>query len=342
MPQPDYGVHMSLRLTPGKLAGLKAISDKRGVVAAVALDQRGIVLQAIAKAQGKQTVDRALVTEFKEHVTEILTRYASSILLDVEYGLPAAKHRHSAGLMLAYEVSVIGGPPPRLPRLYDAWSVRRQKEFGANGIKVLLSYSPYDPAEVNDIKSAWIERIGDECRANDIPFILELLGYGVQEGGTKLAYAKQKPEMVIRSMEEFSKDRYGVDMLKLEVPVDMHFVSGTKGFKGEQAYTLDEAKKHFVAASAATDKPIVYLSAGVSNAEFIETLNLAAESGGRYNGVLCGRATWADGLTVFGKSGGKALDEWLETTGRENIERVNKALEAAEPWTNQLEMAAAR
>ncbi len=333
---------MSFQLTPGKLAGLKAISDKRGVVAALALDQRGIVLQAIARAQGKQNVDPALVTEFKEHVTEILTRYASAILLDVEYGLPAAKHRHSAGLMLAYEVSVIGGPPPRMPKLYDNWSVRRQKEFGADGIKVLLNYSPYDPKDINDIKGAWIERIGDECRANDIPFILELLGYGVEEGGTKLAYAKQKPDMVIRSIEEFSKDRYGVDMLKLEVPIDMHFVSGTQAFKGEQAYTREEAKKLFVAASSATDRPIVYLSAGVTNAEFIETLDLAAESGARYNGVLCGRATWADGLTVFGKHGAKALDEWLETTGRENIERINKALEAAVPWTDQLELAAAR
>lgn len=333
---------MSFRLTPGKLAGLKAISDKRGVVAALALDQRGIIRHGIASAQGKQDVDPSVVTEFKEHVTAVITRYASSILLDVEYGLPAAKHRHSAGLMLAYEFSVIGGPPPRMPKLYDNWSVRRQKEFGADGIKVLLNYSPFDPAEVNDIKAAWVERIGDECRANDIPFILELLGYDVKGDGKNLAYAKLKPELVIRSIEEFTKDRYSVDLLKLEVPVNMHFVSGTKAFKGEQAYTREEAKKLFIAASAATDKPIVYLSAGVTNTEFIETLDLAAESSGRYNGVLCGRATWNDGLAVFGKHGAKALDEWLETTGRENIERINKALEAAEPWTNQLEMAAAR
>jgi tagatose 1,6-diphosphate aldolase len=333
---------MSLRLTPGKLAGLKAISDKNGIIAALALDQRGIIRGGIAKAMGKEDVESAVVTEFKERVTNGLTPYASAILLDVEYGLPAAKHRHNAGLMLAYEVSVIGGPPPRMPKLYDAWSIRRQKEFGADGIKVLLNYSPFDPADVNDIKGAWIERIGDECRANDIPFILELLGYGVQEGDTKLAYAKQKPEMVIRSIEEFSKERYGVDLLKLEIPVDMHFISGAKAFKGEQAQTRDEAKKHFSAASAATHLPFVYLSAGVTNAEFVEALELAAESGGRYNGILCGRATWHGGIAAFGK-GPKVLDEWLQNEGRENIERLNKVVAAtAEPWTNQVEVPVAR
>jgi tagatose 1,6-diphosphate aldolase len=333
---------MSIRLTPGKMAGLKAISDRRGVIAALALDQRGIIRSGIAKAMGKEDVDPSVVMEFKELVTDGLTPYASAILLDVEYGLPATKRRHNAGLMLAYEVSVIGGPPPRLPKLYDNWSIRRQKEAGADGIKVLLNYTPFDPPEINDIKNAWLERIGDECRANDIPFILELLGYGVQEGGTKLAYAKQKPEMVIRSIEEYTKDRYGVDLLKLEVPIDMHFTSGTSAFKGEQAYTLDEAKGYLAAASAATDKPIVYLSAGVTNAEFIQTLELVAESGGRYNGVLCGRATWFHGMEAFAKGGAKALNEWLQTEGRENIERINKAVAKAEPWTNQLEPAVAR
>lgn len=333
---------MSIRLTPGKMAGLKAIADRRGVIAALALDQRGIIRSGIAKVMGKEDVDPSVVTEFKEHVTAGLTPHASAILLDVEYGLPAAKHRHNAGLMLAYEMSVIGGPPPRMPKLYDTWSIRRQKEFGADGIKVLLNYSPFDPPEVNDIKNVWIERIGDECRANDIPFILELLGYDLQGNGKNLRFAKEKPEMVIRSIEEYTKDRYGVDVLKLEVPIDMHFVSGTRAFKGEQAYTREEAKQFLAAASAATDKPIVYLSAGVTNAEFIETLELAAESGARYNGVLCGRATWFGGMEAFGKGGAKALDEWLATEGRENIERVNQALTVAEPWMNQVEMPVAR
>ena len=57
--------------------------------------------------------------EFKEAVSTILTPYASSILLDPEVGLPAAKLRaKTAGLLLAYEQTGYDkNVPGRLPRL---------------------------------------------------------------------------------------------------------------------------------------------------------------------------------------------------------------------------------
>jgi tagatose 1,6-diphosphate aldolase len=317
-------------LTPGKLAGLKSISDERGVIAALALDQRGILRSAIAKAKNVDDVPVEAVEEFKIHVTSALTVHASAILLDPEYGLPAARHRNAAGLLLAYEQSCYDAAPPRLPILYDRWSVRRMKEAGADCIKVLLHFTPFDPLEINGVKRAFTERVGDECRANDIPFVLELLGYDLNGHEKSLGYARLKPEIVVRSVEEFSKDRYGVDLLKIEVPVQMGFVAGTRFFRGEQAYTQSDARRFFRATAEATDKPFVYLSAGVSNAQFIETLELLAESGSRFNGVLCGRATWQDGISVYAQRGAEALDEWLSTTGQENITRVNNALKTAQ------------
>jgi tagatose 1,6-diphosphate aldolase len=112
----------------------------------------------------------------------------------------------------------------------------------------------------------------------------------------------------------------------------MEFVEGTKAFKGEKAYTRKEALQHFRDAETMTHKPYIYLSAGVSNPVFIETLELAGESGTKFNGVLCGRATWKDGIAIFAKQGEKAFRDWLETTGVENIENVNKGLKAASPW----------
>ena len=79
-------------------------------------------------------------------------------------------------------------------------------------------------------------------------------------------------------------------------------------------------------------KPFIYLSAGVSNAEFTEGLQLAAESGVNYSGVLCGRATWKDGISIFAKEGGAAFRQWLETKGVENIKNVNDAIKPAHPW----------
>jgi len=322
-----------MKPTPGKLAGLKAVSDARGVIAAAAMDQRGSLKKSLGAARGADANDHDLEV-FKTLVTRVLTRYSSAILLDPEFGLPAAKDRNSAGLLLAYEkTGYDSATKGRLPDLLDLWSVRRLKEAGADCIKILLYYSPFETTAINDLKHAWVERIGDECNYHDIPFFLETVGYDVEGKGEKtLDYAKKKPEVVSGSMAEFGKERYSVDVLKVEVPIEMSFVAGTRAYKGESAYTRAEALQHFRDAETMTHKPFIYLSAGVSNPVFIETLELAGESGAKFNGVLCGRATWANGVNVYGKKGADAFEAWLEDEGVKNIENVNAALKAATPW----------
>jgi tagatose 1,6-diphosphate aldolase len=327
-----------MKLTPGKLKGMKAVSDQRGVIAAAAMDQRGSLQKALAKEKGGEITD-AMMEEFKSIVTEVLTDHASAILLDPEWGLPASRRRaKGSGLLLAYEKTGYDKTGPgRLPDLLDDWSARRLKEAGADCVKILLYYTPTDGDKINDIKHAWVERIGDECRANDIPFFLEFVGYeeGIDEKG--LEYAKKKPEIVRASMAEFSKERYGVDVLKVEIPVNMKFVDGAKCFAGQKAYSKKEAMDWFNKAATAATKPFIYLSAGVSNAEFTESLELAAESGVKFNGVLCGRATWKDGIPVYAKQGGKAFEQWLRGEGVKNIENVNARLKAATPWHEMVE-----
>ncbi len=331
---------MKIELTPGKLAGLKAVSNKRGVIAAAAMDQRGSLQKSLAKAKGVEDVPASMLEDFKSMVADVLCQHASAILLDPEFGLPASKKRRDAGLLLAYEkTGYDAAEEGRLPDLLDHWSVRRLKEAGADCIKVLLYYTPLEKTAINDQKHAFIERIGDECIAHDIPFFLEFVGYDVHGEDEKgLAYAKRKPEIVSGSMSEFGKAKYNVDVLKVEVPVQMKFVAGTRAFGGEQAYTREEALEHFRSAASATHKPFIYLSAGVTNAIFIETLELAAESGTSFNGVLCGRATWSDGVSVFAKDGEKAFAQWLNTQGVENISNVNKALEAASSWYDKVQV----
>jgi tagatose 1,6-diphosphate aldolase len=312
---------------------MKAVADDRGVIAAAAMDQRGSLQKSIAKERGGPATDKDL-EDFKIHVTEVLTRHASAILLDPEWGLPASKRRaKNSGLLLAYEKTGYDATTPgRLPDLLDLWSVRRLKEAGGDCIKILLYYAPADPAKVNDLKHAWVERIGDECRANDIPFFLEVIGYedGIDEKG--LDFARKKPQIVEAYMREFTKDRYGVDVLKVEVPVNMKFVEGTKCFGGQAAYSREQAKDWFRKTAEATTRPFIYLSAGVSNAEFSETLDLAGEAGTRFSGVLCGRATWKDGIAIYAKQGGEAFRKWLEDEGVKNIANVNERLKPAHPW----------
>jgi tagatose 1,6-diphosphate aldolase len=325
-----------MKITPGKQKGMEAVSNSGGVIAAAAMDQRGSLKSAIAKDKGidKKDVTTKMLEEFKTAVTKVLTPHASAILLDPEYGLPAASARaKNAGLLLAYENSGYDNTKPgRLPDLLDIWSVRRLVAAGANCIKILLYYTPFDSREINEIKHAWVERIGGECTASDVPFFLEFVGYEENGDEKGIAYARKKPDIVAQSMQEFSKPQYGVDVLKVEVPVNMAFVAGTKSFKGESAYTRDEAKEHFRRAAAMAKKPFIYLSAGVDNDVFLETLELAGESGVNFSGVLCGRATWKEGIPVYAKQGVKALEDWLSDKGVKNIENVNARLKAAKPW----------
>ncbi|MBI4179577.1 tagatose 1,6-diphosphate aldolase [bacterium] len=328
-----------MTLSKGKLARMDRLSGKRGVIAAAAMDQRGSLLKAIAKERGcdpKEITDQ-MMQEFKTAVSKVLTPHATAILLDPEWGLPAAKARaKNSGLLLSYEKSGYDNTRPgRLPDLLDGVSARDIVNMGGDAVKILIYYSPDDERPVKDIKHAFIRRIGAECEYCEIPFFLEFVTYDPKGGDEKgLDYAKRKPDLVVKSMEEYSKPEYNVDVLKVEVPINMKFVGGAKSNKtGQVAYDRAQAKEIFQKSYKAAKRPFIYLSAGVSDDEFRETLELAQEAGVPFNGVLCGRATWKDGIPVYAKKGLKAFEDWLADRGVKNIEALNVILgKAAHPW----------
>lgn len=326
-----------MQLSEGKIKHLNALSNKNGVIAAAAMDQRGSLRKSIAAAKNvpQEQVTNEMMEEFKASVSKILTPHASAILLDPEFGLPAAKARaKNAGLLLAYEESGYDNTKPgRLPDLLPHLSAKRLKDDGADAVKILIYYSPFEKEEINDIKHAFIERVGAECEGQDIPFFLEFVGYDPAGGDEKgFEYAKKKPDIVIKSMEEFGKPQYNVDVLKVEVPVNAEYVLGSSIYKGQAAYSRAQALDLFRKAADVAQKPFIYLSAGVSNEQFVESLNMAAEAGTDYSGVLCGRATWKDAVPVYAKDGVQALEDWLSDQGVKNINAVNEAIKPAKPW----------
>jgi tagatose 1,6-diphosphate aldolase len=326
-----------VELSQGKIKHLKALSNKNGVIAAAAMDQRGSLRKSIAAAKGvpQDQITDGMMSDFKVAVSKVLTPHASAILLDPEFGIPAAHARaNNSGLLLAYEESGYDNTQQgRLPDLLPHLSVKRIKDLGADAVKILIYYSPFDDQDVNDIKHAFIERVGAECETYDVPFFLEFVGYDPKGGDEKgLAYAKKKPEVVMGTMQEFGQPQYKVDILKVEVPVNAEFVEGSSVFKGQSAYTRKEALELYRRAAEIAEKPFIYLSAGVSNAQFVESLNMAAEAGTDYSGVLCGRATWKEGIPVYAKNGVKALEDWLANEGVKNINAVNAAIKPATPW----------
>lgn len=311
---------------------IKQLCNEDGVIGALAIDQRGALKKMITKFKGSDAEEVEII-EFKEIVSSQLTKYASSILLDPEYGLPAAGVRaETAGLLLAYEkTGYDASTPGRLPDLLSIWSVKRLKEAGADACKFLLYYDVDESDEINDQKHAFIERIGSECQAENLPFFLELVSYDANiSDATSREYAIKKPHKVIEMMKEFSDPRYGVDVLKVEVPVNMNYVEGYA--TGEVIHTKAEAANFFKEQSEATNLPFIFLSAGVKAELFQETLRFAKNAGSTFNGVLCGRATWADGVESYIVDGKEAAVEWMNTQGRKNIEELNAVLkETAAP-----------
>jgi tagatose 1,6-diphosphate aldolase len=333
-------VESDRKVSPGKRKKLEKVSDSRGIIAALACDQRQALRSLFAKAMGvgPEAVADERLAEFKEAVSRFLTPHASAILLDPEYGLPAAQQRaKSAGLLLAYEETGHDATMPgRMPRLLERWSVRRLVEAGADCVKLLLYYSTASSPEIRDRKHAFVERVGAECAAADVPFFLELVTYS--EGGEEKGpeFAAQKPSVVANVMREFSRQRYQVDVLKVGVPVNVSHVEGSPCLAGPVLYHRDEAVEHYRRAAEATHLPFIYLSEGVSNEAFQFALELAEEAGVKFSGVLCGRATWKEGVAALVEMGQRALEDWLGTEGVQNIQNVNQRLRGATPWFARL------
>lgn len=328
------------KITPEVAKHMENLSNEDGVISALAIDQRGSLKRMLAEAANKPA-DETTIVDFKKAVSEELTPYASAILTDPEYGLPATKVRDkNCGLLLSYEKTGYDTTEPgRMPDLIADQSGLRIKEEGGDAIKFLLYYDPDEGEEINNKKKAFVERVGAEAEAAELPFFLELLTYDANIDDAKGEdYAKVKPAKVEKTMKEFSKPEYKVTVLKVEMPFNIKFVEGFNG-DNEVVYTQEEAKKLLKEQSDATDLPYIFLSAGVTSEEFIAEIKMAEEAGANFNGVLCGRATWKPSIKPFAADGEEVGRKWLATQGKENIENLNKALKGAKSWKEKLEVA---
>ena len=306
-----------MKITPGKKKGLKAVSNERGVIAAAAMDQRGSLKSAIAKDKGidKKAVTPEMMREFKEAVTRILTPYASAILLDPEYGLKAAKERaKNAGLLLAYENSGYDNTQPG--RCRTCWTIGRcggwwQRARTASRFCCTTRRS----IRRRSTRSSTLGSSASARSASRRMFRSFWNSWAMKKAGTKRARVCEEEaggrgeehggifEAAIRRgrAEGGSAGEYGVR-------------EGNAGCKGESAYTRDAAKEFFGKAASVAKKPFIYLSAGVSN-DVYRGVGLGRQSGVNFSGVLCGRATWKDGMPIYAKQGLKALEDWLPDQG---------------------------
>ena len=331
-------------LTPGKLKGLIKLADSEGKFRMLAIDQRGSLQSMLAKAAGKNKEeigynDMALA---KRLVTEYLSPYFSATLMDPQFGVSESLkylYRHSA-LLIAREKSGTESAGyknnEKKTVLLNEWNIEKIKRAGADAAKLLLYYRTNNTEGVKESQENIVKKVGEECKKYDLPFVLEPVGYAFKDDEPSTdspEFASKKPEIVLNIAKEFSKEEYGVDILKLEFPVNLKFVEEFHNgyFDGKQrkaVYTLKDAENACYEITKISRVPWVILSAGVDMEEFIYNVEIASKEGA--SGFLAGRAVWKNFTKYFPNESDMAA--WLKTSGVANYYRLYEASKKAVPF----------
>ncbi|MEK6217475.1 MAG: tagatose 1,6-diphosphate aldolase, partial [Boseongicola sp.] len=195
------------------------------------------------------------------------------------------------GLIITLEDSLFvetrGG---RLSSDIDDWSVGKIKRMGADAVKVLAWYRPDAGSDVIGRQQDYVKRIGEECARFDIPFLFELLVYPLaadtHQTQEYIEMKSKKSDHVLASVEEFAKPDYGVDVFKLESPVNAADADGSP-----------EVQALFDEMGRLAGRPWVMLSAGAGKPQFKKVLGHAFAAGA--SGFLAGRAIWLDAFSAY-------------------------------------------
>lgn len=275
----------------------------------VALDQRAIL--ATMLAQFKQ-IDAAELPfsdllRVKRLLVESLAQPCSAMLYDPNIAVPAAIDilPSDTGLVVSLEHHVVEeSPAGRKTRSIPDWSVEKIHHLGADGVKLLIWYHPDAAAGVCRHQQDYVRSVGVTCEACGVPLVLELLAYkpgelqnqdSAEPAGTSAEFsAAELADVVVRSVLEFSKPEYRIDLFKLESPVPPATLNSTVV---DVESTFQQAFDAVGRVCKEADIPWVLLSAGVTTKQFIRLLGYAYRAGA--SGFLAGRAIWKAPLSVF-------------------------------------------
>ena len=280
-----------MQLSPGKLLGMKRLSDDNNLFIMTAIDQRPPIKGPIAKYHNVAEAPWEEVARFKRMLVETLQDNSTALLLDPHYAIPHAINilKPNKGLVVTLEDSVFedrqGG---RLSKSIDNWSVSKIKRMGGDAVKVLAWYRPDADKNIINAQRDYVKKIGEECLKYDILFLLELLVYPLPQDNDQtkeyIEMKDKKSDHVLNSVEEFSKPEYGIDVFKLESPVNANQL------KDDDFWAFEELGK-------LAGRPWVMLSAGAGKEDFKRVLKLAFKAGA--SGFLAGRAIWLDAFNNY-------------------------------------------
>ncbi len=327
-------------LSAGKMRGLMRIADEEGRFRMMAIDQRGSLKRMLTKVLNRE-VEHKDLSLVKRTIVKVLSSYSSATLIDPVYGYPwAIKYfPKEVGLLITSEETGAdkGGykDRERKTRLIEGWDISKTRRLGADAVKLLVYYRGDGTEDIVSHQENLVREVGAECAKYDIPFVLELVSYPFKddEEADNITFARRKPNIVFDYVEEFSKEEYRVDILKVEFPANLkyckEFANGAfDGKKREPAYDLSEVKDFCKNVTKLSRVPWVILSAGVDIDEFVENVRLATENG--CSGFLGGRAIWQDSVKYYPDI--EKVEQHLLTKGVDNFERLYDASKNATPY----------
>jgi tagatose 1,6-diphosphate aldolase len=305
-----------VNLTPGKLMGLRQITDEKGRFKVFALDQSNSfkkALRALAEKLGKPAEPTyEQIRDAKIEMVKVLSPLSSAVLLDVNFGARQALNSlafpKTVGLIVRSEAS----KDPGIPSEYEpGWSVEKIKKMGGSAVKLLI-YMDVEDAAFTKAQLAFAEKLHKACQENDILLMTEELSFPRKGEDKKTpSYKARKIKNIVESTKLIGPL---TDILKLEYPANM-------GDDSEQQQVENLARLN-----EAAIRPWVLLSAGEKFEIFAKQVELAMKAG--CSGYMAGRAIFNE---YFEQTTPEARHKFLQTTAMDRMKLLNKSVEAHSP-----------
>lgn len=315
-----------VNLTPGKLMGLRQITDKENRFKVLALDQSNSfkkALRAMHEKAGKPAEPAyEEIRDTKLEMVKVLGGYSSAVLLDVNYGARQAINSFAlpkgVGLIVRSEASKDAG----IPSEYEpGWSVEKIKKMGASAVKLLVYLDTEDKENVK-AQIGFVAQLSKACAENDILLMTEELSFPRKgEDKSSPSYKARKVKNIIEATKLIGPH---TDILKLEFPANMKDDSPAQ--MEENLGRLNEAAL----------RPWVLLSAGEKFDIFVKQVEMAMKAG--CSGTMAGRAIFNE---YFDQPTSEARAKFLATTGVDRMKTLNKIVDAnAQSWLARYDIAA--
>jgi tagatose 1,6-diphosphate aldolase len=296
----------------GRLRGLDAITDARGIFGLAAMDHRDSLGIAFERA-GFPTPSPERVVELKAMVARALAPHATGLMIDLELGAPAVAQGAPGpcGIVVPLEAQgyedVSSG---RVTTFLPGFSPALARVLGASACKLLLPLRPDHEASAarqDDV----VRQAVEACHAEGLPLIVEPIAYALPEE-TPEAFAAAFPSLVVASAARLQP--LGPDVLKLQFPRDE---------SGDEAAWC----KQIDAASGTT--PWVLLGGGGAPEAFTRDLRIACAAGA--SGFIAGRTLWTG---VIGDDA--EAEAWLRRVGVPLLRSLREIAQSGRPWRERI------